>query len=144
MVKLAYTLALGASARKGVRVRVPPWPLRAFLMKAIFICRSTVIVAREPLQSIDVLVEGRRFRCWRDYSNKEWSFLPPYGQVERDPAVCAMVIDNGSLPPYEEWEKMKDAIRPLLLAPLLAPLQALEEDQQLWQNIQSVDPFSRC
>lgn len=70
----------------------------------------------------------------------EWSFLPPYGRVERNPAVCAMIIDNGCLPPYEEWERMKDAIRPLLLT----PLQALEEDQQLWQSTQSVDPFSRC
>lgn len=109
-------------------------------MQAIFLCKSSVIVNHEPIQSIDVLIEGRKFRCWRDYTNKEHSFLPPYGLVDRDPAVCAQIIDGGSLPEYELWEKMKDAIRPLFLQ----PIEALEKDQLLWRNIQSLDPFSRC
>lgn len=83
-------------------------------MQAVFLRKSTVIVNHEPIQSIDIKLWGRMFRVWQDMSNREWSFLPPYGFVERNPAVCAMMIDGGSVPPYEEWERMKDAIRPLL------------------------------
>jgi len=108
-------------------------------MQAVFLRKSTVIVNHEPVQSIDVLVDGRKFSCWENFSGKEAYFLPPYGLVERNPAVCAMIIDGGSLPPYDEWERMKDAIRPLL-----HQVEALVEDQLIWQNIQTLDPFSRC
>lgn len=40
---------------------------------------------------------------------------------------------------HNTWELMKNAIRPLLLQ-----VEVLVEDQQVWQNIQTLDPFSRC
>jgi hypothetical protein len=107
-------------------------------MQAVFLCKSTLIVNHEPVQSIDVRVEDRKFRCWQSYDNKEWDFTVP-GYVERNPAICAMIIDGGCLPDYETWELMKGSIRPLLLQ-----VEALVEDQLIWQNIQTLDPFSRC
>ncbi len=108
-------------------------------MKAVFLGKSTVVVNHEEISSIDVLVEGQKFRVWQSFDNKEWSFLPPYGFVERNPAVCAMTL-TGSFPmPYERWEEIKNVIRPLL-----TQVEALVEDQQVWQNIQTLDPFSRC
>ena len=81
-------------------------------MQVVFLRKSTVVVNHEPVQSIDVLIEGRKFRCWENFSGKEWNFIVP-GFVERNPAVCAMIIDGGCLPPYNKFEEMKDVIRPL-------------------------------
>jgi len=108
-------------------------------MNPVFLSKSTVIVNHEPVQSIDVRVDGRKFRCWQSYDNKEWDFTVP-GLVYRYPAINAMIIDNGGLPPYKEWETIKDSIRPMLLG----QVEALVEDQLIWQNIQTLDPFSRC
>lgn len=82
-------------------------------MNVVFLRKSTVVVNRETVQSIDVRVEGHEFRCYQLFDNKEWNFTAP-GFVERNPAVAAMIIDGGCLPPYDEWEQMKDAIRPFL------------------------------
>lgn len=104
-------------------------------MHITVICKSTVIVNREELPSLDVLVEGRKFRCW--WSHQEWNFTIP-GFIQRDPSIAAAVIDGGCIPDYEVWEQIKDAIRPLFQN------QALVEDQLLLHNTQTSDPFSRC
>lgn len=106
-------------------------------MHVTVICRSTTIVNREPVSSLDLWVEDRKIRCWQDFTNKEWDFTAP-GFVERNPAIAAMFIDEGAVPDYETWELMKDAIRPLFQH------QALVEDQLILQNTQTLDPFSRC
>jgi len=106
-------------------------------MHVTVICRSTTIVNREPVSSLDLWVEGRKIRCWQCFDNKEWSFTIG-GFKYKDPAIAAMFIDGGCVPDYETWELMKDAIRPLFQD------QALVEDQLILQSTQTLDPFSRC
>lgn len=74
--------------------------------------KSTVIVNREPVPSIDVFVQDRIFRVWQSF--QEWDFT--IGQfVAREPSICAFIIDGGCLPPYEKWEEIKNEIRPIFM-----------------------------